>query len=1046
MIGLVFAMIAARRAQAVAVLLLSLFATGAAAAGPTYLRAVDRAVVRTEVGESDRMEQTVSLSAFAGEQETVTAVGFDSVVPRMLDVDGFEAIYSTTYAVLGVEPDPDVSWLVFRSDICPHLRIVAGRCLMAGGETVIGESSARRLGLGPGDTVTITSATYSEAAGRYVPAGAPATLAVAGVYQPLDVTNVYWGRTGYFAVGSPDSEREPLFVDRQTSDGVDHRQDMRTVEGVPGAGALDADHLGVVRADLAELREDLVDGSGASSAFVAKLTTELDELLDRIDRAQALARRVVPVAAVPLVGLCWFVIFLAVAYGTAGRRHELGLVALRGARRPVRWWLGAGESTLAILAGAPLGYLAGTLAVWLVARARFAGLGGGPDFSAGALPYAALATGGALLAALLAQRQQLASPVADLLRRVPARSGTWRGTAIEAIVVVLAAVAVLQLRGFEGELVGLSLLVPSLVAVAIALVAARLLMPLAGRLGARALRRGRLGPALGALHVARRPGSHRLFVLLAVAASLLGFAAMAVDVAARSRAERASVETGADRVLTFLPVNAGRLLAAVREVDPDGRYAMAAAVVPALTQDGVPLLAVDSTRLERVAVWRPEFGPGPGEVSRLLRPATPEPYVLRGTRVTATLDSPGTPEGQLRVAVSLRPLDGSAAVRMTLGVLDPGVHTYTAEVAACATGCRLLGFDAIYARTGSETTSVVIRAVPGLVPTADLAAGGWKGTVPGDVTPGPDGLTVTATATGARQETWALAPDVPSPLPVVPAGPLPTSAALPGLDADQPVHQVVGQVTALPRLGGHGALTDLEYLERQTRGSARLAQPQVWLRPDAPAGVTDRLAEQGLVVAGDDTVAGARALLDERAPALAIWFHLLAAGFAVLLGLGGLALMAAVDRRRTTEDMRALRLQGLPARVVGRAALWTYLPVVVAALVTGAVAAVVAWWLAGGYLPVFVDDSLVLALPRWPSPSAAALPAALAALGFTAAAVGASMALRRSAASAPRGSAASALRRSAVPAPRGSGASGSRGSGASAPRGSGASGSRGSGG
>ena len=47
-------------------------------------------------------------------------------------------------------------------------------------------------------------------------------------------------------------------------------------------------------------------------------------------------------AAVPLVGLCWFVIFLAVAYGTAGRRHELGLVALRGARRPVRWWLSAG--------------------------------------------------------------------------------------------------------------------------------------------------------------------------------------------------------------------------------------------------------------------------------------------------------------------------------------------------------------------------------------------------------------------------------------------------------------------------------------------------------------------------------------------------------------------------------------------------------------------------------------------------------------------------------------------------------------------------------
>lgn len=1000
MIALVFAMLAARRAQAVAVLLLSLFATGAAVAGPTYLRAVDDAVVRTEVGESDRMEQTVSLSAFVGDEEQITASGFESGVSGALDVDGFEPVYSTTYVVLGVEPDPAVSWLVFRSDVCPQLRMVAGRCLMAAGETVIGANTARRLGIAPGATVTVQAATYSEPQRRYVPAGAPTRLAVVGVYEPLDVANVYWGRTGYFAAGSADSEREPLLVNKQTADGADHPQDLRAVEGVPGPGALDPDHLDEVRADLADMRDDLVGGTG-QSVSLGNLTTELGALLDRIDSAQVLARRVVPVAAVPLVGLCWFVIFLAVAYGTAGRRHELGLVALRGARRPVRWWLSAGESTLAILAGAPLGYLAGTLAVWLVARARFGG--GELAVSADPLPYAALAAGGALLAALLAQRQQLAAPVAELLRRVPARGATWRSTAVEAVVVVLAVVSVFQLRGFEGELVGLSLLVPSLVAVAIALVAARLLMPLAGRLGTRALRRGRLGAALGALHLARRPGSHRLFVLLAVAVSLLGFAAMAVDVAARSRAERAGVETGADRVLTLLPVDAGKLLAAVREVDPDGRYAMAAAVVPPVTRQGTRLLAVDSSRLERVAVWRPEFGAAPGEVARLLRPPTPEPYVLRGSRVTVTLDNPGQAEGQLRLAVSLRPLDGSAAVRMTFGVLERGLREYTAEVGACATGCRLIGFDAIYARSGTDTTTVTIREVHDLVSTAELTGGEWKGTVRGDVTPGPGGLTMTVAASGARQETWALAPDVPTPLPVVSTGSGPSATSLPGLDADRPIPQVAGEVDALPRLGGEGVVTDLEYLERQTFSVARLTEPQVWLRPDAPADITDRLAERGLVVAGDDTVAQARALLDERAPALAIWYHLLAAAFAVLLGLGGLALMAAVDRRRTTEDMRALRLQGLPGRVVARAALWSYLPVVGAALVTGAVAAVVAWWLAGSYLPVFVDDSLVLELPRWPSPSAVALPAILAATAFTAAAVGVSVALRRSTSRAPLG-------------------------------------------
>jgi hypothetical protein len=64
--------------------------------------------------------------------------------------------------------------------------------------------------------------------------------------------------------------------------------------------------------------------------------------------------------------------------------------------------------------------------------------------------------------------------------------------------------------------------------------------------------------------------------------------------------------------------------------------------------------------------------------------------------------------------------------------------------------------------------------------------------------------------------------------------------------------------------------------------------------------------------------------------------------------------------------------------------------------VTGALAAGVAWWLAGDYLPVFVDESLVLELPRWPTPAAVAVPAAAATAGFAVAAVGVAVALRRS--------------------------------------------------
>ena len=156
----------------------------------------------------------------------------------------------------------------------------------------------------------------------------------------------------------------------------------------------------------------------------------------------------------------------------------------------------------------------------------------------------------------------------------------------------------------------------------------------------------------------------------------------------------------------------------------------------------------------------------------------------------------------------------------------------------------------------------------------------------------------------------------------------------------------------------------------------------------SPAGVADQLRARGLVLTGETTAARERARLDRGAPALAIWFHLLAGGFAVVLALAGLAGVAAVDRRRRAGDLRALRWQGLPDRVAGRAGRWSYLPVVVAALLTGAVAAGTAWWLAGDHLPIFADHDFPLIPPRWPTPVAVLGPWSVVAGTFVTAAVG----------------------------------------------------------
>src|SRR5258706_6884908 len=168
------------------------------------------------------------------------------------------------------------------------------------------------------------------------------------------------------------------------------------------------------------------------------------------------------------------------------------------------------------------------------------GLGSGATAGLGPqeLPYAGIALGGALLVAVLGQRRALREPVVELLRGVPRAVGAWQSYVVEAAVVALAALGVVQLRGSGTGLTGVALLVPGLVVVAVTLLVARGFVPLAGLVARTALRRGRLGAGLAAVQIARRPGSQRLFALLAVATGLLVFVAAGQSVAAKARDER----------------------------------------------------------------------------------------------------------------------------------------------------------------------------------------------------------------------------------------------------------------------------------------------------------------------------------------------------------------------------------------------------------------------------------------------------------------------------------------------------------------------------
>jgi hypothetical protein len=309
------------------------------------------------------------------------------------------------------------------------------------------------------------------------------------------------------------------------------------------------------------------------------------------------------------------------------------------------------------------------------------------------------------------------------------------------------------------------------------------------------------------------------------------------------------------------------------------------------------------------------------------------------------------------------------------------------------------GLQAEYTRADATPTELLVtelrEAASGrvVVTPADFA-GRWRGGVASPPPPDGPGLRLTVTGFGATRTAWATPDDVPDALPALVAGQLPPSGELLDLDGDRRPVTRIGAASVLPRLGARGVLMDLEYAERTSTGDTRLPSAEVWLTADAPAGLPDRLRAQGLTLLGERTAVDERRLLDRQAPALAIWFHLLAAAFAVVLALGGMVLMATVDRRRQHDDERALRRQGLPARLADRAALWSYLPVVVTAPLAGALAAGAAWWLSGAYLPIFVDRAIELDPPRWPAMPTVALPWALATVTFVAAAAGLRWALR----------------------------------------------------
>jgi putative ABC transport system permease protein len=977
-ISLVLAMVWTRRGQAVTLALLSMFAVAAAVAAPAYLRAADRAVAAGQVASAAPDERGIVISRLQDDRSGspddgsgAAPVSLTDIGAALADLPGFSYVYAAEYPTIGIETNRQWrSRFVYRQDVCAHLTMVTGRCLIGEGEVVIGAQTAKRLSLATGDSIALTFAKFNPdpRVPVFLADGSPKKLAVVGTYRVPDTGNPYWGTHGYFAGDPGDRPGEPLFTDGATLGAMDHGTAAVSIDGTAGPHALDVDNLPRLRAGLDGMRDTAIKiGSGVT------LDTGLIGVLDRIDAGKAAARLIVPVLAVPLVLLACLSIFLAVSYGTEGRRPELAVVALRGARWGQRWWLATGENLVAIVLGAVAGCVVGQLLVNAVAAVRFPGVGVAAGVSS--LRYAPVAAAAAVVAALLAERRQLLSPVAELLRRAPGLPAGARAVAVEAAVALLAAVAGLQLAISHGSLTGVGLLAPALIVLALALFAARALLPGVTRYAGRALRGGRLGIALAGFQLSRRPGATRLFALLVAAVAVAGYAAGAMDVAARGRAVEAGLGTGAERVVTVEPVPPSQLIAATHDVDPHGQYAMAVARVPGRSEDPM-VLGVDTTRLAATAIW-PDGAPPAAAVAKALRPPAAAPITVPGQDITVDATATGVNiSSPIRLNAVVSSVRGLGDTVVGLGQVIDGPFTYQQRVPICFDGCTLKAFTVTTVSPSSTgvTGTVTIRALRTVnpprsaLPAAQLAdPARWRKIGPAAMTAAPDGLRIDLDApSGLPTSGLIVQPvDTPYPLPVAGAGPA-YADAVNGLDGRTlPVTRPV-RLPAVPAAGVRAALVDLGYADLLSASSGDATEPQIWLSGKAPPDILDRLSARGLVVTSDVRASQVREQLDHQGPALALWFYLLAGCLATALAAGALILAATVDRGRRVEDLSALRAQGLGRGALRQATLWTYPVLVAIAVVAGVAIALLGWGLTGWALPLAGLDPPPLPLPGWP--------------------------------------------------------------------------------
>ncbi|MFI5693334.1 FtsX-like permease family protein [Kribbella sp. NPDC051586] len=990
-----------RWAQALVLTGISLLIGTCAVFGPWFARAVEQTVM-TETLSGQSLPASWLLAS-PGPQVGISThpENLDKLLPadlKPLFTQPLHGSYNdvgwSSPATKGdASPGARLRW---RDGYCAQLTVTEGRCPQAANEVIASAVDKTIWEFHIGTTVVATPSDVGKGGGR---------LTIVGFYQPKQARGDFWygdyptGHSHKPADKDPGAANE-FFTDSATFAGNQWTQrvtsDFRPIPGVARLGDLDR---------LKDATET-VNGNAREIGVAAQNTSSLATLVDQIQAERKQATTIIPLVMVQVALFAVVVLALALAAVVDQRRPEIALARLRGSstRRTQRAL--CIELGLPVLVGTLLGGLAG-FALLLVVRATWLRYGAPIE-----LPWtvpAALAVAAvlALIVVVLQVRGTVRQSISSLLRRVlPLRRGRTIGLADLCIIVFAVAGLIAALTG-DGR-GPLPVLTPALLGLAAGLTFAHLLLPTAGLISRQALRRGRLGLALGALQISRRPAVTRIVAAVAVAAALLTFAGQASSIAAANRETRSGYETGAEGVLRMNALYLNGFLQTVDQVDPDRHWLTPVVISRPPSPDALKSEMIEPDSFRRIAFQGDRLTDAQGWQT-LQAPADVAPIQFRSSHLTATVaataikplisrDASGTPiDSGKPKSVVLRAnvvshRDGSRFLvsfpPLPLTSTKPVVLQADVE---CLGGCDLLrigiGREALDP-AGVQGNVVISKLSSDDHPTIDLGKpDAWQavpqlGSDQSSIASAPGGaLTIAMKSFGADQFLqYATTP------PIVPA-------------LVTPEFHYVDQVTSSPaadgspmtlaridrlrgpvnRYGDRTAVVDLETVRRLggvvDEGGTDF---ELWLNKDGLANVdtiTYKLAKAGynadLVDRRDDRIAA----YGRSASALALQLTPVVGIAAWVLAIVVLLLTVVTSWRSRAQDYASLKITGVPASATGRAARWEQTGPVALAVLLGTICGLVGAHVAlpliplfatsGGPVPLDLGASWPVALALW---------------------------------------------------------------------------------